>query len=138
MCQSFSSITALLLYLPNKKCQQFKIIWVVTNVSKRSIIDNFFDLCEYYRQLKVCQNWVFDYAEHDVFGCSYYSSPYSSHIRSSGWIEMLSDLFVRWIFVDSLHFHAQFACIMYLLILLLIFPLKSNLFFNVRQNILQS
>ena len=49
-------------------------------------------------------------AEHGFIDWSYYSFPYSSHMRSSGSIEMPSDLFLRWIFVDSLYFDIQFAC----------------------------
>ena len=104
MSPSFSSITAPLLYLPNKR-------WFdVSSISKRLIVDNCFDLCEYCHQLKVCQNCVFDHAEHNVFDCSYYSFPYSSLMRTSRWIEMPNDLFVRWIFVDSFYFDVQFAC----------------------------
>ena len=47
--------------------EQFKIIWVVTNVGKRSVVDSCFDLCEYRHQLEACQNCFLDHAEHEFF-----------------------------------------------------------------------
>ena len=60
-------------------CAFYQWLLLATNVGKRSIVDNGFDLLEYCHQLKVCQDRVFDHTEHDIFYYSYYSFPYSSN-----------------------------------------------------------